>query len=100
MLYMIVEEFRGGDAAPVYSRLREQGRGLPEGLRYLDSWVSEDLVRCYQVLECDDPALLRTWMDRWADLVEFDVVPVLTSAEAQARVAGASSSSDPKGPTP
>jgi hypothetical protein len=70
MLYMIVEYFRAGDAVPVYRRLRDQGRMAPEGLRYLASWVTDDLRRCFQVMECDDPALLRQWTECWADLVD------------------------------
>ena len=86
MLYMIIEHFRNGDAVPVYERFRTRGRLAPDGLRYVGSWVTPDLTRCYQVMECDDPELLETWMAAWADLVEFDVHPVLTSAEAAARV--------------
>lgn len=86
MLYMIVEHFRGGDAAPVYARFRARGRLAPEGLRYVNSWVTEDLARCYQVMECDDASLLDAWMAAWSDLVQFEVHPVMTSAEAAARV--------------
>jgi hypothetical protein len=86
MLYMIVERFRGGDAVPVYRRFREKGRMAPEGLRYVDSWVTKDLTRCYQVMECSSPALLESWMANWRDLVEFEVVPVITSADAAAAV--------------
>jgi hypothetical protein len=87
MLFMIVEDFRG-DPAPVYRRFRDQGRLAPEGLRYVNSWVTRDLQRCYQVMECDDPALLQRWMDRWSDVVDFEVIPVVTSAEAAAEMAG------------
>jgi hypothetical protein len=85
MLYMVLEDFKG-DAGAVYRRFRERGRLAPVGLRYVDSWVSKDLQRCYQVMECDDPALLQEWMERWQDLVDFEVVPVLRSAEAAARI--------------
>jgi hypothetical protein len=87
MLYMVIEHFRNGDPAPVYRRFREQGRLAPEGLRYVASWVTRDLKHCYQVMETDDPALLREWTSRWEDLVEFEVVPVITSADAAAAVA-------------
>ncbi|HEX2207312.1 MAG TPA: DUF3303 family protein [Longimicrobium sp.] len=87
MRYMIIEHFRDGDPAPVYRRFRERGRLAPEGLRYVASWVTDDLRRCYQVMECDDIALLREWMANWEDIVEFEVVPVITSAEAAAAVA-------------
>ena len=86
MLYLVVEHFRGGDPAPVYRRFRERGRLAPPGLTYVNSWVTEDLTRCYQVMESPDRALLDAWMAAWDDLVEFEVHTVVTSAEAAARV--------------
>jgi len=83
MLYMIVERFRNGDAVPVYRRFRDQGRLAPEGLRYIASWITLDMTQCYQVMEADDPALIAQWTERWSDLVDFEVVPVRTSAETQ-----------------
>jgi hypothetical protein len=58
----------------------------PDGLHYVNSWVTDDLQRCFQIMECDDPSLLRQWMDQWSDLVAFEVRPVLTSADAAARI--------------
>ncbi len=86
MRYMIIERFRNGDAGPVYARFRAQGRLAPDGLTYVSSWVTTDLTTCYQVMECDDRRLLDQWMAAWDDLVAFEVLPVLTSAEAAARV--------------
>jgi Protein of unknown function (DUF3303) len=86
MLYMIVEHFRGGDALPVYRRFRDEGRLAPEGLRYVASWVADDLRRCFQVMESPEPRLLEEWMARWRDLVDFEVIPVMTSAEAVAAI--------------
>ena len=59
----------------------------PEGLRYVASWVTEDYRRCFQVMECDDPALLEQWMSNWRDLTDFEVIPVNTSADAAAAIA-------------
>jgi hypothetical protein len=87
MLYMLIEHFRDGDPLPVYQRLRDQGRLLPAGLHYVASWVTEDLRRCFQVMDCDDRALLAQWTARWEDLIAFEVIPVVTSAEAAAEVA-------------
>ena len=87
MLYLVVEHFRGGDALPVYRRFRDRGRLAPDGLKYVSSWVTQDLRRCFQIMECDDPSLLEQWMARWEDLTEFEVIPVMTSAEAVAKVA-------------
>ena len=87
MLFMILERFKDGDAAPVYRRFRERGRLAPEGLRYVSSWVTEDMGLCYQVMECDDRTLLDQWIARWADIVDFEVIPVMTSSEAAERIA-------------
>jgi hypothetical protein len=87
MLYMIVERFRGGDAVQVYRRFRDRGRMAPDGLRYVSSWVTTDYRRCFQVMECEDPALLEGWMNNWRDLVEFEVIPVRTSADAAEAIA-------------
>jgi hypothetical protein len=82
MLYLVVEHFRGGDAVPVYRRFRDRGRLMPDGIEYRGSWVTKDLRRCFQVMECDDPGLLEQWMANWNDITDFDVIPVMTSAEA------------------
>jgi hypothetical protein len=87
MLFMIVEHFRGGEAEPVYQRFRVHGRLAPEGLHYIQSWTTEDLAHCYQLMECEDRRLLDQWLAAWADLVDFEVHPVVTSAEAANRVA-------------
>ncbi len=86
MLFMIIENFRG-DPVPVYRRFRDRGRLAPDGLRYVNSWVTRDLQRCFQVMDCDDPELLRQWMDRWIDVADFEVIPVITSPEALAVMA-------------
>ena len=81
MLYMIIEHFREGPE-PVYRRFREKGRMAPEGLRYVSSWVTTDLQHCYQVMECENPALIPQWTKHWEDLVDFEIIPIVTSAEA------------------
>jgi uncharacterized protein DUF3303 len=81
---MVIETFVRG-ARPVYEAVAERGRLLPDGLEYVDSWVHEDLGGCFQLMETEDPALLDAWIAQWADLTEFEVVPVVSSAEASAR---------------
>jgi hypothetical protein len=87
-LYMVLERFRNGDAVPVYRRFKERGRMAPEGLNYVSSWITSDLSTCYQVMETADRALLEEWMNRWRDLVDFEVHAVITSQEAAQRVTG------------
>ena len=88
MLYLVIEKYLHGPK-PVYARASERGRLLPAGLRYLESWVEEDgLSRCFQLMETADESLFDEWIANWSDLVEFEVVPVVTSQGAAARVAG------------
>jgi hypothetical protein len=83
VLFMVVEHFRSGAAAEIYRRVRERGRSLPEGVRYVDSWVRADLRGCYQLMESDDPVLLQEWIAAWSDLAEFELVPVTPSSATQ-----------------
>ena len=87
MLYMIIERYRNGDAVPVYRRFHARGRLAPDGVRSVNSWVVPDLKTCYQVMETSERELLDQWMAAWNDLVDFEVVPVITSAQAAALVA-------------
>jgi len=87
MFYMVIENFRNGDAVPVYRRFRDKGRLAPDGLRYVSSWVDTGFRRCFQVMECQDRALLDQWMAQWNDLIDFEVVTVISSAEAAAAIA-------------
>jgi Protein of unknown function (DUF3303) len=87
MLFVVIETFRGGDPVPVYRRFRDHGRLMPAGIAYRGSWVTDDLRRCFQVMECDDRRLLDDWIANWSDITEFEVVPVITSADAAARIA-------------
>ena len=87
MLFMVIERFKNRDAAPVYERYREKGRMMPDGLSYIDSWVEPDFARCFQLMECDDPKLLHHWTNNWQDLVDFEIVPVVTSKDAAELIA-------------
>lgn len=87
MLFMVIERFKNRDAAPVYGRYREKGRMMPDGLKYVDSWVERDLGRCFQLMECNDPQLLQQWTGHWQDLVDFEIVSVVTSKEAAEAIA-------------
>lgn len=87
MLFMIVEHFKGGDPVPVYRRFRDRGRMAPPDVSYVGSWVTPDIARCFQIMEAPDRARLDEWIVNWADVADFEVTPVITSAEAQAAVA-------------
>jgi len=86
-LYMVLETFKNGDAIPIYRRFRDRGRMMPDGLRYVSSWINAGLTRCWQVMEADDRVLLDEWIAKWDDIVEFEVLPILTSNEVVERIA-------------
>ncbi len=81
MLFMVIERFRNGDARPIYARLRESGRMMPEGLRYVDSWIEPNFDRVFQLMECDDLTMFQQWILQWRDLMEFEIVPVVPSKD-------------------
>jgi hypothetical protein len=80
MLFMVIERFI--DAKEVYRRLREKGRMLPDGLKYVESWVETNYNRCFQLMECKDSSLFQKWMIQWQDLVDFEIAPVVESKQA------------------
>lgn len=88
MLFMIIERFQDNDMLPVYRRVREAGRQLPAGLRYVDSWIEPNFARCFQVMECEDASLLQEWVLQWRGCgVTFEIVPVVPSARTREVVA-------------
>jgi hypothetical protein len=86
MHYLVIEYFRAGNPAPIYARLQAQGRLAPAGLTYVSSWITKDLKTCYQVMETGERSLLDEWMKNWDDLVEFEVMEVMSSIEARATI--------------
>ena len=85
---MVIERFRDDDMIPVYQRVRERGRALPEGLDYVDSWVEPSFARCFQLMRCDDLTKLQQWVLQWRGAgVTFEIVPVVPSRETQGVVA-------------
>jgi len=91
MLFMVIESFKSGDARPVGERFRRRGRMMPQGLTYHASWVDVAGKRCFQLMEATDEAALREWIGNWSDLVDFEVVPVMTSVQfwAETELGGA-----------
>ena len=82
MLYMVIERFKEGATPEIYRRFRERGRMMPDGLEYVSSWIDLDFKICYQLMRTEDFALFDKWIDNWRDLMQFEIVPVRTSAEA------------------
>ena len=86
MVYMVIERFHPGKVKELYKRFDERGRTLPEGVHYINSWINEEVSVCYQVMESSSEEKLKEWISHWNDLAGFEVIPVITSAEAKAKV--------------
>jgi hypothetical protein len=80
MLFMVIEHFRNNDPEPIGVRFQRDGRMLPKGVTYHASWIDPRGARCFQVMEAERPELLDIWIDKWNDLADFEVIPVLSSA--------------------
>ena len=87
MPFMVIEKFRNQNAKAVYRRLRDEGRGFPDGLAYVGSWVTADVARCFQLMEADDVTLLQRWVADKSDLVEFEIVPVVAGNDTATALA-------------
>ena len=83
---MIIERFRPGKVKDLYKRFDEKGRMLPEGVHYINSWINAEVSICYQVMETDSEAKLQEWISHWNDLVDFEIIPVISSAMAREKV--------------
>jgi hypothetical protein len=86
MLFMIIERFREGKIKEIYKRFDEKGRLMPEGVHYVNSWIDEQVKVCYQVMESDSEEKIQEWINHWKDLTDFEVVRVITSAQAKEKV--------------
>lgn len=84
MLYMVIETFK--DAPEVYRRFAEKGRMMPEGLKYVSSWIDTDFEKCFQVMETNDIRLFDEWIANWNDLMDFEIIPIMTSIEAKEKL--------------
>jgi hypothetical protein len=80
---MIIERFKDADPIPIYRHLRDNGRGMPEGLEYIDSWIEPNFNRCFQLMACDDALKLQEWLLHWRGFAEFEIVPVVPSGQTR-----------------
>ena len=86
MLYMVIEHYHPGKLKDLYQRFDEKGRMLPDGVKYINSWINEDITVCYQLMESDSLDKLNEWISNWNDIVDFELIPVISSSEAKNRV--------------
>jgi hypothetical protein len=83
MTYLIIEKFYPEKVKALYKRFEEQGRLLPPGVTYINSWIDEKIKTCYQIMESESEEKLLQWVDQWKDFADFAIIPVITSAQAK-----------------
>jgi hypothetical protein len=88
MMFMVIETYRDQAAKAIYRRLHDKGRMMPDGLKFVSSWVAADLGRCFQLMEADDVTLLQRWIAGWSDLMAFEVVPVVEGRDTAQALRG------------
>lgn len=76
---MVIESFKPGKTDEIYARFNERGRMLPDGLKYIDSWLTSDRQKCYQLMTTENPNLFDAWIAQWSDLVDFEVIELIDS---------------------
>jgi len=86
MVYMIIEHFHPGKVKELYKRFEEKGRMMPAGVQYVNSWIDESVTRCYQVMESESEEKIKEWVNNWKDVADFEIIPVITSAQAKEKV--------------
>jgi hypothetical protein len=74
--HMVVENYKEGCFENIYERYNSEGRLLPEGLNFSNSWVNKEKNICFQLMEANDPELFYVWFEKWNDLVDFELYPI------------------------
>lgn len=78
---MVIETFNEGWKEKVYERFHQEGRLLPEGLTYLNSWLEKDGDRCFQLMETNDPSLFHQWMMNWNEMGDWGTMEIIEIGE-------------------
>ena len=83
MVFMVIERFHAHKLKELYQRFEIKGRMLPDGVHYINSWIDENVSTCYQVMEGESKEKLLEWVSHWQDLADFEIIPVISSAQAK-----------------
>ena len=64
------------------SRFLENGAPPPEGVKLLGRWFTAAHSRGWMVVEADDAGSLLRYTSEWADIMDFEIYPILADDEA------------------
>ena len=82
MQFMVSFPLTHRDFKTRVSRFLETGAPPPEGVKLLHRWFTASHSQGFMLVETDDASHLFRWTSEWADLIDFQVEPVITDAEA------------------
>lgn len=65
----------------VRPRFKETGAPPPPGVDMLGRWHNAAGNGGFFLVETDDPVALARWLQEWTDVIDFEVVPVVTDEQ-------------------
>jgi hypothetical protein len=74
--FMVVERFKENCFDKNDYKYNKEGRLLPEGLYYLNSWLNKDENICFQLMETNNIELFDIWIENWKEFTDFEVYPI------------------------
>ncbi|HLE69734.1 MAG TPA: DUF3303 family protein [Vicinamibacteria bacterium] len=86
MKYMVSFPLDSATFKERVKRFLETGGAPPDGVTMLRRWHALGGSEAFVLAETDDPKGIYRWISLWADLIEFDVVPVLNDQDAAANL--------------
>lgn len=82
MKFMTFWSYRPENRDAAQARFKESGGDKPpEGIKLIGRWHVIGAARGVHVCECDDPAQMAEWAQRWSDLLSIEIYPVMDDEE-------------------
>ena len=83
---MVIETFKPGKVKELYAKFEEEGRLLPEGVEYIDSWINEEKTICFQLMQSTSAENLRLWIKEWNYYAYFEIIKVIISSDSKTSI--------------
>jgi hypothetical protein len=81
MIFHISYEYLSEQRDEVHTRFKETGAPPPSGVTMTGRWHSVEGNRGFIVAESSEAEAIGQWLQEWADVLSFEVSPVLTDEQ-------------------
>lgn len=81
MKYIVTFEMTTAGYQERVKRFLETGAPPPQGATLLGRWFTLGHNKGFMLAETADPSTIYRWVSQWADLLDFEVYPVLEDAQ-------------------